>query len=60
MTWQTGLILLCLVLIAIYAFAEAADLLLPRWIKRLQRLERARADWEARCVESQAFWRTDK
>jgi hypothetical protein len=28
-----------------------------RWIRRLQRLERARVDWAARCIEQQSFWR---
>jgi hypothetical protein len=28
-----------------------------RWVRRLRSIERARADWAARCIEEQSFWR---
>ena len=31
-----------------------------RWLKRLHELERARIAWQARCIENQCFYRSDK
>lgn len=28
-----------------------------RWIRRLQQLERAKLDWQARMIRDQCFWR---
>lgn len=28
-----------------------------RWVRRLNALERARADWQARCITNQSFWK---
>lgn len=31
-----------------------------RWIRRLRELERARIAWQARCIENQCFYRSEK
>lgn len=60
MNWQTGLILV--VLLACVVPWLAAELARPsrRWLRRLHQQERARLDWQARCIENQCFYRSDK
>ena len=60
MSWSTGLILV--IALAIFVPWLLAELARPsrRWLRRLRGLERARLDWQARCIENQCFYRSDK
>lgn len=50
--------------IAILVAAGGVEWLLSRpsrrWLKRLRGIERARLDWQARCIENQCFYRSEK
>lgn len=60
MSWQVGLILV--VILACVVPWLLAELTRPsrRWLKRLRGIERARLDWQARCIENQCFYRSEK
>ena len=59
MTWQLGLMFICVFLVAIWAAAEILIDDRKDW-KRLRKIEAARADWNARLIESQCFYRKDE
>lgn len=52
--WLLFVVIACVIVAVITLVADAVS---RRWIRRLQHLERARLDWQARVIESQAFWR---
>lgn len=56
MSWQTGCILICLALIAIWAGAEIVDLAGRRWIKRADSISRGRRHQEAEYLAANTFF----
>lgn len=57
MNWATGGIVLCLIVIGIWAIVEWRGA--RRDYRRFLRRERARTAWKSRVVESQTFWRNE-
>lgn len=56
MSWAAGLIVLCLLLIAVWAGAELVGRSRREWIKRLQGLERGRTHQQADYLDADTFF----
>jgi len=55
-SWAAGLIVLCLLLIAVWAGAELVGRSRREWIKRLQGLERGRTHQQADYLDADTFF----